>query len=349
MKRTTCLAVLLLLASYCFGAPKNIILMIGDGMGFEEVRAASIYSAGKVGALSFESFPSKGEARTYSADSSVTDSAAAGTAIATGKKVNNGVISIAIPGYGDDLKTLLEYFKEKGKSTGLVTTSYLTDATPAAFGAHAENRNDLGVIEEWYVDRTQPDVLLGGGKGMDKSAAVSAGYTVIDDVAGLESLDTGKTGKVAGIFGSGTLPYESDGMGIMPHLSDLAATAINILSRDPDGFFVMIEGGLIDKGAHDHNLKRNIGETLEFSKTVEAACSWAKKHPGTLVIVTADHETGGLKVTKNNGKGKYPEVTWSASGHTGVNVPVYAYGEKAELFKGTLDNTAFYNLLTTAR
>jgi len=134
--------------------PKNIILLIGDGMGFEQVKAAGMYLNGKAGTLSFESFPNQAEVTTYSADSSVTDSAAAGTAIATGHKVNNGVISMAYPGDGSELYTLLEYFKERGKSTGLVSTTYMTHATPAVFGAHEPSRNNISEIARDYLNQT---------------------------------------------------------------------------------------------------------------------------------------------------------------------------------------------------
>ena len=123
--------------------PKNVILLIGDGMGFEQVKAAGMYLNGAAGTLSFEALPYQGQLTTYSANSSVTDSAAAGTALATGFKVNNGVISMAFPGDGRELRTSLEYYQLLGYRTGLVTTTYITHATPATFGAHEPSRDNL--------------------------------------------------------------------------------------------------------------------------------------------------------------------------------------------------------------
>ncbi len=127
-----------------------MIFLIGDGMGFEQVKAGGMYANGQVGTLSFELFPYNGELTTYSADSAVTDSAAAATALATGVKVNSGVISMAIPGDGSELETLLEYFKVRGKSTGLVTTTTMTHATPASFGAHEFSRQMYEQIADDY-------------------------------------------------------------------------------------------------------------------------------------------------------------------------------------------------------
>lgn len=338
------------LVSSAAAAPKNIIILIGDGMGFEQVKAGGMYQNGRAGTLFFEKLPFKGKVTTRSANDSVTDSAAAATAIATGKKVNNSVISIALPGDGSDLQTILEYYKAKGKSTGLVTTTYLTHATPAAFAAHASGRNDTNEIGKYMIEVTKPEVLLGGGgHGIEIEAAEASGYAVVTDAAGMKALDTENATMTLGAFGRDYMPYEFDGAGAMPHLTEMAATALKILDNDPDGLFLMIEGGRIDHAGHDNNIERNIRETAEFSKTVKIIHDWAKKNPGTLIIVTADHETGGLKVISNKGKGKAPEVTWGSKGHTGVDVPVYAYGYEAKQFGRSLDNTEFFKLLTQMR
>lgn len=341
---------LFLLAACVSAAPKNVILFIGDGMGFEQLKAAGMYQNGKAGTLSFEKLPFKGKVTTRSANASVTDSAAAATAIATGKKVNNEVISTALPGDGSDLPTILEYYKAKGKSTGLVTTAYITHATPAAFSAHTSGRNDANEIGEDILKQTKPNVMLGGGgHGMDVQAARDAGYTVVAEMLGMKGIDTEKASMVLGSFGDGYMPYELDGLGAMPHLSDMTDTALRILDNDPDGFFLMVEGGRIDHAGHDKDIDRSVRETAEFSNTVKLALDWAKKNPGTLVIVTADHETGGLQVLSNKGKGTAPEVKWTASGHTGADVPVFAYGDGANLFNKPLDNTDFFKILTTMK
>lgn len=346
------LALFLLLVFSCgnftlAAPPKNVIFLIGDGMGFEQVKAAGMYSNGAAGTLCFESFPYQAEVTTYSADSVITDSAASATAIATGHKVNNGVISIASPGDANELRTLLEYFRDAGKTTGLVTTTYTTHATPAAFGAHEPSRSNLLQIAGDYLNQTRPNVLLGGGaKGMTSAAAIAAGYTVVTDRAGLLALDANAVSMVAGLFGSTHLPYEYDGLGSLPHLSEMTVVALDVLDNEPNGFFLMVEGGRIDHAGHNNDLQRNIFETIEFADTVQEANDWAAGRTDTLIVVTADHETGGLTVIQNKGQGKFPAVSWYTTGHTAANVPVYAWGVNAHLTSGTLDNTEFFQIDT---
>ena len=347
-------AVTLLTFIYClvtqitWSAPKNVIFFIGDGMAFEQVKAAGMYAYGEGGTLSFETLPRQAEATTYSANSSVTDSAAAGTALATGFKVNNGVISMAYPGDRSELCTLLEYFRDKEKSTGLVTTTYITHATPAAFGAHEPDRNNLSQIAVDYLNQTRPNVLFGGGaNGMSPASAAAAGYTVVTDRASMQALYTEAVTMVSGQFGSTYLPYEYDGdWSILPHLSEMTETALAILDNDWDGFFLMVEGGLIDQAGHSNHIERNVFETIEFSNAVQVALDWAQGKFDTLIIVTADHETGGLTVLQNNGQGIFPTVTWNSANHTGANVPVYAWGVNAELVSGVMDNTDLFEVAT---
>ncbi|MDX1775000.1 MAG: alkaline phosphatase [Desulfobulbales bacterium] len=348
--------ILLFTASLAWAEPKNIIFLIGDGMGFEQVKAAGIYSGGAAGNLIFETFPHQAEVTTYSASSSVTDSAAAATAMATGYKVNNGVISMEIPGSGAELDTLLELCRESGKSTGLVSTAYITHATPAAFGAHENNRNNLSNIAADYLQQTRPNLLLGGGgNGMTVGAADAAGYTVVTTYTELQGLDTGLATMVSGQFGTSHLTYEYDyfmstdnGYDTYPHLSEMTETALDILDNDPQGFFLMVESGRIDHAGHNNQIERNIFETLEFNDTVQVVFDWAQTHPDSLIIVTADHETGGLTVLQNNGQGQFPDVSWTTTGHTGINVPVYAWGENAALVSGILDNTELFEIATAS-
>jgi alkaline phosphatase len=339
---------LLALTGLAAGAPpKNVIILIGDGMGFEQVKAAGMYRNGSPGTLVFESFPYQGQVMTYSGDSPITDSAAGASAIATGVKVNNGVISVALPGDGHELKTLLEYFKALGKGTGLVTTSFITSATPAGFGAHEASRYNYSAIAGDYLHQTRPNVLFGAGAyGMSISSAQAAGYTVVTDAAQMLALDTETVSMVSGQFGSTDLPYELGWNSTLPHLSQMAETALRILDNDPEGFFLMIEGGLIDEAGHWNDIQTNVWETIEFASAVQNVFNWAAGRTDTLIIVTADHETGGLTVTANNGVGNYPTVTWSTGGHTGANVPVYAWGTNAGRISGILDNTDFFAIVT---
>jgi len=349
MKRVFALT---LVCSLCLGCAtqqtrtRNVVLLIGDGMGFEAVHAARCFQGAP---LSFENFTNQGSSATCSASAPVTDSAAGATAIATGHKVANGVISIANPGDEHEYPTLLEVLQRRGKSTGLVSTKFLTDATPAAFGAHASNRAQSTDIASDYFTQTKPYVLLGGGAaGITPQAAISAGYVVVTNRAGLLALDTERTGPVSGQFGPDNMPCELDGMKDLPHLSEMADVALRILDNDPDGFFVMIEGALIDKAGHANQIECSVREVSELSKTVATVLNWASNRTDTLVVVTADHETGGLRVTQDNGPGKEPTVTWQGRDHTPTNVPVFAWGAGSGSFTGKMDNTDLFKKIIEA-
>jgi alkaline phosphatase len=327
--------------------PHNVILFIGDGMGFEQVKAAGMYAHGSAGTLSFEALPYQARVTTYSASSSVTDSAAAATALATGFKVNNGVLSLAIPGDGRELETVLEHLRDQGKRTGLVTTAFVTHATPAGFGAHEPSRLNYSAIAGDYLNQTLPDVLFGGGgNGITPEAAEAAGYTVVISRTAMQALNTETVTRTSGQFGDDHLPYEYDGLGELPHLSEMTEVALDILDTDPDGFFLMVEGARIDHAGHANDLPRGILETIEFANAVGEALEWAQGRADTLVLVTADHETGGLAVLGNNGQGEWPDVSWSTTTHTGAEVPIYGWGVNAELVTGTLDNTDLFDFFT---
>ncbi len=350
MKRLCCFIVILFVSFPALAQekmPKNVIFMIGDGMGPEQVKAAGIYLNGQEGSLSFESFPVKSEVMTKSADSDVTDSAAAATAMATGVKVKNQVVSIALPGDGKDLKTMADIFREQGKLTGILTSSYANDATPACFCAHARKRDEYEELSRQMMNVGRPNLLFGGGcKGMNPVLLKEAGYAVATDRESMDKL-AADSKYWAGLFGPSILPMEKDGnFDKLPHLSQMVKKALQLLDNDK-GFFIMIEGGLIDKAGHANNIEANIAETIEFANAVRTVSDWAKDRKDTLVIVTADHETGGLTVLKNNGKDKYPDVEWKSKGHSGVNVPLYAWGINSEAFNKPLDNTDFFKIITS--
>lgn len=339
---------------------KNVIFLIGDGMGFEHVKAAGMYANGQEGTLSFESFPYQDQLTTYPADMPITDSAAAATAIATGQKVNNGVISVALPGQGQELQTLLELFKDQGKVTGLLTTTFISHATPAAFGAHEPSRNNYSEIVDDYLTQTRPNLLFGGtnnsGQAMTQTRAENAGYSVVTDRASLQALDTGLYTDQSNTFISGQFPGPSGHMpyeytdaaeyATLPHLAEMTTVALDILDNDPDGFFLMVEGGRIDHAAHSNNLEDDVFETIAFADAVQQVIDWAAGRTDTLIVVTADHETGGLTVLQNNLQGNFPTVSWSTTDHTAANVPLYTWGANAELIKPVTDNTELFALAT---
>lgn len=342
-----CGALLLLSASCGFASPvRNVIVCIGDGMGYGHVQAARCYYGTN---LFFETLPHRGEITTSSAGGRVTDSAAAATALATGIKVNDGVLSLAIPGDGSELETVLEFSAARGKRTGLVTTTYMTHATPAGFGSHESSRDNAQQIADDYLLQTRPNVLFGGGAyGMSPSAAAAAGYAVVSNTESLTNLHAATLTHVSGQFGLTHLPYANDGVTDLPQLAQMAAVALDLLSRDPDGFFLMVEGGRIDHACHANDLRNVIGETLAFDDAVRRVVKWAGARGDTLVIVTADHETGGLSVVADNGAGRDPDVTWTTGGHTDAPVPVYAIGPFAEQVEQIADNTEIATLIRDA-
>jgi alkaline phosphatase len=267
--------------------------------------------------------------------------------MATGSKVNNGVLGLALPGDGHELRTILEYARDMGRATGLVTTAPITHATPAGFGAHALSRTLVDEIAADLLTGSHPNLLLGGGgEGMTPAAATQASYNMVTDRAGLLALTASEQVYLSGQFGVGGLPYEIDGLGALPHLSDMTHVALRALARDPDGFFLMVEGGEIDWAAHKNDILRMVGEVRELSKTVSEILQWAEGRSDTLVIVVADHETGGLQVLAGQGEGQPPEVRWSTTGHTGANVPVYLSGVHCSLLPAVIDNTQLPAILS---
>ena len=345
----------------------NLVLIIGDGMGAEHIRATSLFLNGRPGALFMQSAPHQGTVKTRAANNPVTDSAAAATAMATGHKVNTGVLALAFPGSGGRLTTLVEHFAAQGRLTGLITTNMLADATPAGFGSHAAGRKGYAEISQVMLDEVRPNLLFGGSAnkdptrgrvgGIDEDMARAAGYTVVTDRKGLAAPMDVKITHVAGLFGEAALPWEYDAQQAAkqgqpnpfdryPHLSEMSLAAVEFLARPGKGFFLMIEGGLVDNSSHQGKTDRALAEVAELDRTVALVVAWALPRKDSLVVATADHETGGLEIVKANPAGVLPEVKWTTGGHTGVDVPIFAWGPGAEKFASKLDNTDIFRLLS---
>lgn len=349
---------------------KNIILMIGDGMGPQHILAARWKSVGFEGKLRLETLPHYGLIATGSADSAVTDSAAASTAMATGVKTNKGVIGLD-PGL-KPLATVLEDAKKHGKSVGLVTTAQISHATPAAFAAHVENRSQMTTIASDLLDNGV-DVLLGGGEdeflpGSQSGCfpepgertdgrnlineAVKNGYTYICSEAQLQETNTTSVVKLLGLFSDEGMSRPGS-----PSLKEMTRSAIAILSKNPNGFFLMVEGGQIDWASHENDALNAMNDTIDFDAAVETALTFQNLNAGTLLIVTADHETGGMRLsTVSTGSatedGPYHTpsgepffVNWSTKGHTGTKVPIKAAGPNSDLFTGTHENTYIFDVM----
>lgn len=322
---------------------KNVIFMIGDGMGLATACAAMTVS---LHPLNLETPTVVGLQRTSSADNYITDSAAAGTAIATGKKTKNGVIGL--DARGKRAKSILEMAKEHGLATGLVVVTSITDATPASFVAHVSSRTNNEAIA-LDILKSDVDVFIGGGldyfaKRADKlnlvDQLVAKGYEV--DTT-LEGIRKSKASKLAGLLAPVHCPYRLKGRGDMLPVS--SARALKILHRNPNGFFLMIEGSHIDHGGHDNNTAVLVDEVLDFDNALGVALDFARADGHTLVIVTADHETGGVTLVGGNLKSHQAKLAYSTKGHTASMVPVYAFGPGSEKFSGIYENTAMIGKL----
>lgn len=306
---------------------QNVILFVGDGMGPEHVRAARLYLDRP---LVFETFAYQGSMTTDSADG-ITDSAASATAMASGHRVRNRAISVALPGTGRPLPTTLEMWRAQGKRTGLVTTTTINDATPAAFAAHEQLRYYTARIARDIFEDAQPNVLFGGaGDGVTVELAGEAGYTVIHDAAELEALDATSVTHVSGQFGVGPLAPINRERAPLPTLAQMTQTALDVLDEGQEGFFLLVEQEGTDSYSHINDLALMVDALIELEEAVNTAVDWAGDRDDTLILVTADHETGGLRIVQDNGPGTLPDVEWEAgTGHTARPVSIYARGPRA--------------------
>lgn len=304
------------MAMTAFAKAKYVFYFIGDGMGTGQRQISEEYNKRVLkngDKLLINSFPVAGITTTYSADTLITDSAAAGTALATGHKTNNGYIAKDVD--GKNLKTVLEAAQAKGMATGLVTTTRLTHATPAVFASHNINRDHENEIAEDYV-KSGVDYFAGGGyrhfvgkdgelksKRKDNRDLVkefqNKGYmTFIGEKAtgNFENWKPEAGEKVFAAFEPSHLPYSIDEASKkVPSLKVMTEKGIELLSQDKDGFFMMVEAGRIDHASHAQDVKGAIYDTLALDEAVKTAYEFYKLHPkDTLIIVAADHETGGM-------------------------------------------------------
>ncbi len=378
---------------------ENVILMIGDGMGFPHITAARMEKADNNlteyadTALYMDGMEQAGYVTTFSANSFVTDSAPAATSIATGQKTNNGVIgqdATATRGKdGKNLTTILEMAETANKSTGVVTTTRITHATPAGFYAHVDNRDNeseiadqllesdvevgLGGGLKFFVGKNETDPLGGKSKRSDdRNLLIAFGnksYAVVYNESALMALDANSTDKVLGLFNNDHMKYDLERVGSgEPSVANMTAKAIEILSKNENGFFLMVEGGRIDHASHARNLSNNNADTLAFDEAVKVALDFASENNDTLVIVTADHECGGFVLQPSDietyeaggvnpifasgmitSPGSYNLTAGKEATHTAVDVPIMASGPGAENFgRGKMDNTDIFVLMRNA-
>lgn len=315
MKRTTCLFVAILFSVLSFAQAKYIFYFIGDGMGTNQVLASEMYLAeleGRIGRkqLLLTQFPYSGQVATFSASNGITDSAAAGTCLATGTKTNNGTLGLSPQ--KDTLRTIAEILQQQGYGIGIMTTVAIDHATPAAFYAKVPDRDQYYEIGT-QLAYTNFDFFGGAGfhqpvKQHDKKApnlydlCEEQGYTFAHGYADAQNkmnanklILTQTTDGIDRTKQAGSLPYAIDRQEDALTLRQIVSTAIPYLSQKHDRFFMMVEGGMIDYACHGQDGATAIGETLDMDAALEEAYRFYLDHPDeTLIIVTADHETGGL-------------------------------------------------------
>ena len=314
---------------------KNVIFMIGDGMGFEQVNVGWVANGGKLNMT--EQMPVLGASRTYATDQLITDSCAGGTALAIGQKTKYGYIGIDKD--ANPVESNLQYAKRKGMKTGVTVTCRINDATPADFCVHGPSRKDEEGLAAQFVT-ANVDFISGGGThfwnqrsdGRNLIDEMKAkGYTFVDK---LENVADVKGDKFLGLFEEYDM---SPSLDRGPVLLETTKKAIEMLDNKK-GFFLMIEGSQIDDYAHRNKVGQMVEELFDFDKVVGYVLEWAAKDGETLVVVTADHCTGGLTLLKGNLEERTVKVHFSTKGHDGIMVPVFAFGPGAEHFAGIHDN-----------
>ena len=354
--------------------PKNIILLISDGMSLTQVSTYRLLKGGPNERIAVDKFPVSGIVLTHSENAIVTDSASSATAFSTGRKTNNGALGL------DEDNKILENFTEiidrYGYVSSLISTSEITHATPAAYASHVDLRWKTDEISLQMMESNVMTILGGGrhfflpedlgGKrsdGLNLLEQMESSRMVMTEKKELDSFDHSNLGKVVGLFADEALrdKEKPENHVFEPSSSEMLNFAINRSEKFNEngckGFFIMLEGSQVDWAGHANDLNYLKREMQDFDEAVELALDYATQNPDTLVIATADHETGGLLIESSSPTDyTAPEVKFSFNtgigygSHTGVPVPVYAYGPGSENFTGTLDNTdIFYAMLEAVK
>lgn len=319
--------------------PQNIILFIGDGMGVTQLYAGMTVSKEPFNILKF---PYSGLSITNSADNYVTDSGAGGTAIACGVKTNNGMIGVTPD--KNPVPSITEIVRKNGLSTGIISTSSVTHATPASFVAHNSARGNYEDIALDFLNGTA-DVFIGGGEDHFRKRADGRDLTEdlkkqgYDIIYSLDKLKTSGSDKVAALLSPEHMPRASEGReGMLP---EMVKKAIEILSRNEKGFFLMVEGSMIDWGGHANDIDYVTSEMIDMDQAVGEALKFAEENRKTLIVITSDHETGALSLPGGDIAEKNVIADFASTNHSGVMVPVFSFGPGAEMFSGIHENTFF--------
>ena len=320
---------------------KNVIVLIGDGMGFEQISCGWVVNGGK---LNFDQMPVLGASRTYAVDKLITDSCAGGAAIASGQKTKYGYIGLDPD--GNVMDTALKKAQRAGKKTGITVTCRINDATPADFCNHSPSRKLEEGLAAQYVD-SGVDFISGGGLHFWTSR--SDGRNLVEEMkakgygfaSSLEEIPTVKGDKFLGLYEE----YDLSPVGVRgPILLESTKRALADLDNKK-GFFLMIEGSQIDDWAHRNKVGYMCEELFDFDRTLGYVLEWAARDGQTLVVVTADHATGGLTLLRGDLQKHEIKVHYSTKGHNGIVVPVFAFGPHAEDFAGVHENAEIGQLI----
>lgn len=326
-------------------APRNVVLMIGDGMSLSHVATLTALNGGKSHITAMAS--TVGLMTTHTADTLITDSAASATAMATGVKTNYHYLGVDPE--GRELYNMTDFTREHGLLSGVISVCRLWDATPAAFCCHNIDRDDSEDVMADYLS-SNVDLAIGAGWQLMRDRSDKRDLFEEFQKAGfhtpttMEQLTAIKEGKIFATLAERNLP---DPQLRGDYLKEVSLFALDYLRDQDKGFFLMIEGSQLDDFGHSAQLDMLMEETADFDRTVGAVVEWAKQDGETLVIVLADHETGGLTLVGGDLEEQKVTGKFSTGGHSGLLIPVYSYGPGAQLFGGVYDNTDIYHKITS--
>ena len=308
---------------------KNIILVIGDGVGPNQITLSRIAIGGLDFRLFIDQMPYHGTSLTHSYDNAYTDSAAAATAWSTGFKTKTRYLSLDPD--KKILETVVELLNKKGYASGVVATSSVTHATPAALYAHIDNRYEYKEIANQLIN-SSIHIALGGGKKLFDLNKINDTHHVLTSKESLQ-LNFDYSKKLIGLFDDDGIERSNE----KPTQRQMTNFALKHLNKQCNGFFLMTEGSQIDWAGHDNDANKMIEEFRDFDLTIKDLIKFVNKNNDTLLIITSDHETGGLQILKQDNDNVI--IQWGTGRHTSTPVGVHAYGPGAELFQGLMDNT----------
>ncbi|MBC9794781.1 alkaline phosphatase [Sinomicrobium weinanense] len=308
---------------------RNVILLIGDGNGLTQISSSALANNGQ---LSLTRLKSIGLIKTSSADDFTTDSAAAGTAIAIGEKTNNRAIGVNTA--NEPVPNICEILSPRGFNTAVITTDQITGATPAAFYAHQKDRDMTAAIAH-DLQESNLTLFAGGGK---RDFAGITGFSIVDSPA---AISHNRSDRVGYFMSERGVPAVLEGRGdLLPEVVD---HSLKFLKSRNKPFFAMIEGAQIDSYGHFNNVAGIVTEGIDFDRAIGKALRFADETPGTLVIITADHETSGFSIPQGNIDRHVVEGDFTTNDHTATMVPVFAYGPRSGEFTGVYENNEIFS------